>query len=146
MFKVPHPGENHRNSVLIGSRDRLVVAHRAAGLNDCRNPGFGCRIHRIAEREKRIRGQHRASRRFASLFQSNSAAPIRFICPAPTPTVRPSRVMIIALDFTCLTTFQASSISFISASVGIRFVTAFSLSSAHLRYQWFEPASRRKLF
>ena len=45
MFEMTHPGENHRDAVLIRRRDRLLIAHRAARLNNCGNSSLGSRIH-----------------------------------------------------------------------------------------------------
>jgi hypothetical protein len=47
----------------------------------------------------------------------------RLICPAPTPTVRSLRTYTMALDLTCLQTFQPNSRASISSEVGGRFVT-----------------------
>src|SRR5262250_388314 len=50
----------------------------------------------------------------------------RLICPAPTPSVAPSFAKTIALDLTCLQTFQANFIVDISSAVGWRLVTIFN--------------------
>ena len=34
MSEVAHPGKDHRHAVLIGSRDHLFIANRAARLDD----------------------------------------------------------------------------------------------------------------
>src|SRR5437588_12255395 len=54
----------------------------------------------------------------------------RDIWPAPTPTDWPSRAYKIALDFTCLHTFQANNRARSSESVGARLVTIFK-SAGH---------------
>ena len=53
----------------------------------------------------------------------------RFIWPAPIPAVWPSLAKITALDFTCLATVKANSMSRTSASVGWRLVTIFRSSA-----------------
>ena len=49
----------------------------------------------------------------------------RDICPAPTPRVRSQPAYTIALDFTCLTTFQPKAMARISSGDGWRLETIF---------------------
>ena len=53
----------------------------------------------------------------------------RLIWPAPTPSVAPSLAKTMALDFTCLQTFQAKRRVLISSAVGARLVTTLSSES-----------------
>ena len=55
---------------------------------------------------------------------------ILFVWPGPTPIVALSEVRTIALDFVCLTTFQAKSRAFLSSAVGCLFVTHFGSETA----------------
>ena len=80
------------------------VAHRAAGLHDRRDAGFGRLVDAVAEREERIRAQRprppcrgRPSR---ALCTARNAASTRDIWPAPIPIVAPSRASTMAFDFT----------------------------------------------
>src|SRR5258708_4072230 len=61
----------------------------------------------------------------ASLTEST-----RLIWPAPTPRGAPSRAKTMALDFTCLQTFQAKRMFCISSGEGARLVTVRSSDSA----------------
>ena len=51
----------------------------------------------------------------------------RDICPAPMPTTCSPLARMMALDQTCLHTFQAKSMEAISSSVGARLVTTLSI-------------------
>ena len=55
-----------------------------------------------------------------------SAEPIRFIWPAPTPSVRPSFTTTMAFDFTCLTICQPKFMSSICSAAGFAAVTHIS--------------------
>ena len=48
MPEVATSGEDHGDAGLVGSRDHLLVAHRAAGLNDRRGAGFYGRHQAVA--------------------------------------------------------------------------------------------------
>src|SRR5207253_2246961 len=45
MAKMPDPGEDHGQAVLIASGDRFRIADRAAGLDDGADAGAGGLVH-----------------------------------------------------------------------------------------------------
>src|SRR5437870_3200106 len=45
MPKVAHPGKHHRQAVLVAGFDRILVAHRAARLDDGFHTGLGGHIN-----------------------------------------------------------------------------------------------------
>ena len=67
---------------------------------------------------------------FSALMRAMRVESTRLICPAPTPTVAPSRQYTMALDFTYIATRHAKVRSAISAPVGARCVTTFSRPSS----------------
>ncbi|MEN9466033.1 MAG: hypothetical protein RL081_34, partial [Pseudomonadota bacterium] len=48
----------HKNKTHTGGGDHLVVAHRAAGLDDAGGTGVDDDIQTVAEREEGIAGYH----------------------------------------------------------------------------------------
>ena len=66
---MPHAGEHHREAVLVGRGDHLVVAHAAAGLDDRRRAGLRDDVDAVAEREERIGRDHRAGEREARVLR-----------------------------------------------------------------------------
>src|SRR5215213_10669250 len=56
MPEVPHPREQHRDPLLVGRGDDLVVALAAAGLGDRGDAGAGEGVQAVAEREEGVRG------------------------------------------------------------------------------------------
>ena len=88
---MAHAGENHRDPVLVGRRDDLGIAQRAARLNHGLDAEFGGGVQPVAERKERIRGQRRALQRQAGSSAAFIAAILllttRLIWPAPMPTV-----------------------------------------------------------
>ena len=54
VSEVPHAGQHHRYLVLRRRCENFLVAHRAAGLDDRRDPSARRGIHPIAEREERV--------------------------------------------------------------------------------------------
>src|SRR5882757_2607744 len=58
VTKMPHPGEHHRDAVLVGRRNDVRIAHRASGLDHRLDAELGNRIEPVAEGEKRV-GGHR---------------------------------------------------------------------------------------
>ena len=104
MPELPLPGEHHRDPVLVGGRDDLRVAHRAARLHDRRHAGLappGPR-RRGTGRTRRSPAPRRPCRGPAvrALCTARNAASTRDIWPAPMPIVAPSRASTIAFDFT----------------------------------------------
>ena len=84
----------------VGRRDHLLVAHRAARLDDGGGAGLGRRQQPVGEGEEGVRGDDRArGQRLAqprrlggvrALQAAMRAESTRLICPAPMPTVAPS--------------------------------------------------------
>ena len=60
MPEMPDAGEHHGDAVLVGGGDHLVVAHRAARLDDRRRAGLDRRQQPVGEGEERVRRDHRA--------------------------------------------------------------------------------------
>ena len=136
--EVTQPGKHHRNTGSVCGGDYLSVTHRAAGLDDCRDPGFDRRLDPIGEGEERVeastepmvgdRDSPAARPISVALAAAIFTASTRFIWPAPMPTVAPPRAKTIAFDLTCFTTLSANSRSAISVSLGARRVTVRSAS------------------
>ena len=60
VAEMPHAGEHHRDAVLVGRGDDLLVAHAAAGLDHRGGAGVGDHVEAVAEREEGVRGDDRA--------------------------------------------------------------------------------------
>ena len=101
MPEVAHAGEDHGEAALVGGGDHLVVAHRAARLDDRRGAGLGRREQPVGEGEERVRGDDRAARQRLGepspplrprplSSAAMRAESTRLIWPAPMPTVAPS--------------------------------------------------------
>ena len=100
MPEVADAGEDHGEAGFVGGRDDLVVAHRAAGLDDGGGAGFGGGQQAVGEGEEGVGGDDRALGqrlgRPAALAASGAlqaamrALSTRLIWPAPMPTVAPS--------------------------------------------------------
>jgi nucleoside-diphosphate-sugar epimerase len=67
MAEVAAAGEDHGHAVLVAGGEGLVVALRAAGLDDRRDPGGGGDVGAVAEREEGVGGEHGARRPVARL-------------------------------------------------------------------------------
>jgi hypothetical protein len=84
----------------VGGGDHLVVAHRAARLDDRGRARIDRRLQAVGEREERVGGDHRAlgqrlgepaaSAASAALRAAMRELSTRLIWPAPMPTVAPS--------------------------------------------------------
>ena len=88
---MPDAGEDHGQTQAVGGFDDLLVADRAAGLNDGGGAGSGDLFDSVGKGEKGVGGGD-----CASSGSTASCAPMlqestRLIWPAPTPTVCPSR-------------------------------------------------------
>ena len=57
---MPHPGEDHRDAMLVGGSNNFVVLDRAAGLDDRFGATVGGFVEAIAKWIKGIRGDRRA--------------------------------------------------------------------------------------
>jgi hypothetical protein len=94
MAEVPHAGEHHRHAVLVGGGDDLLVAHRAAGLDDRRDAVVAALSmpSRNGKKASEAITAPRTSRPACSALMAAMRAELtRLICPAPTPTVCRSR-------------------------------------------------------
>ena len=58
MAEVALPREHHRDAVLVGSGDDLVVPDAAARLDDGRDTGRSGGVETVTEREERIAPAH----------------------------------------------------------------------------------------
>ena len=54
VSEVPASREHHRQPVLVGGGDHIGVAHRSAGLNDCRRARCGHGVEPIPKWKKRV--------------------------------------------------------------------------------------------
>ena len=63
MAEVAFGGEHHRNAVLVGGGDDLVVADAAAGLDHRPDPGRGDGVEAVPEREEGVAGTTAPGRR-----------------------------------------------------------------------------------
>ncbi len=61
VLEVPRPREDHGYALAVGGGDGLVVADRAAGLDDRRDAGLDGVLHAVGEGKVGVRGQHRAA-------------------------------------------------------------------------------------
>ena len=107
--EVPHAGEHHRHAQAVRRRDHLLIAHRAAGLDERCRAVLRRFLHAVREREERVRRDHRSASGSTAFIAPSFTESTRLIWPAPTPTVCPARAYTIAFDFTCLATFQPNS-------------------------------------
>ena len=97
MPEMTNAREHHREARGVGRRDHFVVAHRAAGLNDCGRARFSRRKQAVGERKVRVRRDDRTFREAsgrpaafaasAALIAAMRAELMRLIWPAPMPTV-----------------------------------------------------------
>ena len=60
MPEMPHAGEHHGDAVRVGGGDHVVVAHRAARLDDRRGAGLDGRQQAVGEGEEGVGGDDRA--------------------------------------------------------------------------------------
>ena len=58
--EVADAGEDHGEVEAVGGGDDLVVAHGAAGLDDCRGAGLGDDFEAVGEGERSVGGGYRA--------------------------------------------------------------------------------------
>jgi hypothetical protein len=54
MPKMPRAGEHHGDVMIVGGLDHLVVAYRAAGLNDRGGAGFDSDQKSVGERKESV--------------------------------------------------------------------------------------------
>src|ERR1700722_551918 len=52
--EMPYAGEDHGHSEAVGGGNHIVIADRAAGLNDGNGTGFGGFFDAVGEREKGV--------------------------------------------------------------------------------------------
>ena len=109
MEEVPFAGEHHREPELVGALDDLLVAHRAARLDDGGDAGRGRGLDAVLERIERVARAAPPRARPAAFWAAISPDSTRFCWPAPMPTAWPSFTSTIAFDFTCPQMRHASS-------------------------------------
>ena len=126
VAEVAGPGDEHRATDGVDRRDRLGVAHRAAGLGERPDAGREAGLDGVGEREERVAGAGRPDRR---VRHRASRAPWRrpggrrrrvTSGRCRCPTSRRSRTSTIAFEVTPRTSRQARSRSSCSSSVGAR--------------------------
>ena len=100
--------------------DRLVVAPRAAGLDDRGHAGRGGEVGAVAEREEGVGGQHRAPGPRAGLLDGDPDRVEPAHLAGADADDLPSLASTIAFDLTAAQTRQAKARSRRSASVGAR--------------------------
>ena len=122
MAEVAPAGRDHRRAGPIDGGDDLRVAHRAAGLDQARDSRRQGQLGPVGEGEEGVGGERAAGEQvrlrrpaFSTAIRTEST---RLICPAPIPTVAPSRASTIAFERTWRHTRQANSRSRHSCSVG----------------------------
>ena len=101
MPEMPHAGERHGDPGRVGGGDDVGVAHRAAGLDHRCRARLDRRDEPVGEGEEGVGGDDRTlragrrqpggARGVGRLRAAIIAESTRDICPAPTPTVTPSR-------------------------------------------------------
>src|SRR6478609_7780242 len=107
MPEVPHPREHHREAVLVGGGDHLVVAHAAAGWITAfaPAPATTSRPSRNGKNASEAATEPRSDRpAFFALIAAMRVESTRLIWPAPTPSVMPPAQKTMAFDFTNLAT------------------------------------------
>ena len=115
MAEVAAVGRDHRRAGGVDGGDDVLVAHRAGGLDDRRDPGVDRELGAVGEREEGVGGERRpaSSAGWESCAFSTAirTASTRLICPAPIPIVAPPRASTIAFERTWRQTIQANSMS-----------------------------------
>ena len=53
MFEVSHSSKNHRNIILVGRINRILIMDRSARLNDRGDAGFVGSLNTISERGRK---------------------------------------------------------------------------------------------
>ena len=66
--EVPFAGEHHREAELVCGLDDRVVANRATRLDHRRDPGTGCGLDAVREREERVTRRRAATGATRSLL------------------------------------------------------------------------------
>ena len=92
VLEVAAVREDHRDAGGVGGLDDLVVAHRAAGLDDRGDAGVDRELRAVGEREERVGGERaaRSGRRpvARALSIASRTESTRLIWPAPMPDRR----------------------------------------------------------
>ena len=89
--EVPDPGEDHGQSQAVCGFDDFLVANGTSGLDDGGGSYFGDLFDAVGEGEERIGCGDRAFSGRTAFMAPILQESTRLICPAPTPTVWPSR-------------------------------------------------------
>ena len=125
MQEVADAGKDHGQAEAVGGGDDVGIADRAARLNHSGGAGFGGFFDAVGEGKERVGSHDRAGGKIApSSRRSHGIDAAHLACTEPN--VAPSLAKTIALDLTCLETFQAKRKVCISSAVGTRFVTVRS--------------------
>ena len=106
--EMAHVGEDHRCPGGVGGGDSVLIAHRAARLDDSGDAGAAGPLHAIGEGEEGIGAQNGALRlRCRPRRQPGRPHRRGSSGPAPMPTVAVPLARTMAFDLTYLTTRQA---------------------------------------
>ena len=89
--EVAHAGEHHCQAQAVRRRDYVIVAYRAAGLNQCRDAVLDGLLHAVGEGEKCIGGDTVPASGSTAFIAPTFTESTRLIWPAPTPMVCPAR-------------------------------------------------------
>ena len=127
MFEVSHSSKNHRNIILVGRINRILIMDRSARLNDRGDTCFMSSLNTICKGEESIRCHHAPCNPISALANS--------IFQRPDSTylsgTNPRGAIAMALDLVCFTTFNANNKSSSSFSEGRRWVTYFNSPSSN---------------
>jgi len=96
---------------------------RSSRLDHRRDAGQGGLVEAVAEGKNASEARTVPFSGVWDFIMASRTESRRLIWPAPMPRVRSFSVNTMALDFTCLQTFQAKESDSYSVSVGFRFVT-----------------------
>ena len=88
MFKVTNACKYHSNARFVGSLDGFFVSNRATRLNNGYNTMLCRRFYSIPKRKNASDANTAPFAASPACSRAIFAEPTRFICPAPTPSVR----------------------------------------------------------
>ena len=71
MLKVAPAGEDHRHAMLVAGGDDFFVFHRATGLDDRGDAGFGRFVNSVAEWEEGVGSDDASLTSLTGLFRGN---------------------------------------------------------------------------
>ena len=132
MPEHPDPGEHHGHAVLVRGLDDLFVPDAPARLDDGGSAVLAASSTPSRNGKKASEAMTEPLAFSPALWQAIMELSTRDICPAPMPTTCSPLARMMALDQTCLPTFQAKSMIGPPHGVGARLVTTFGGLPVHL--------------